>query len=182
MKYVERWGLMRSTCSDNLQEHSFETALVAHALCLIDNEFFGGSLNPDRAAVYALFHDAAETITGDMPTPVKYFSEDMRETYREIENKANQKLVSMLPEGLQPAYGSIIRFEEEAPEYRVIVKAADKITAYLKCVEEEKFGNGEFSSAKKTAYNAIAALDIPCVNYFMEHFTDGYKHSLDENL
>lgn len=180
MKYINRWGLMRNTVPDDLQEHCFQTAVIAHALALIDGKFFGGKLNPEKAAVYALYHDAPETITGDMPTPVKYFNAGMRESYREIEDAAKERLVGMLPEELRDDYRAIIGFEEEDADYARIVKAADKITAYIKCVEEENSGNADFRSARESLKKTIDGLDMPCVSYFMENFAEGFGKTLDE--
>lgn len=180
MKYINRWGLMRNTVPDDLQEHCFQTAVIAHALALIDGKFFGGKLNPEKAAVYALYHDAPETITGDMPTPVKYFNSGMRESYREIEDAAKERLVGMLPEELRDDYRAIIGFEEEDADYARIVKAADKITAYIKCVEEENSGNADFRSARESLKKTIDGLDMPCVSYFMENFAEGFGKTLDE--
>ena len=180
MKYIQRWGLMRNATSDNLQEHSLQTAMIAHMLVIIDNKLFDGKLVPEKAAVYAMYHDAAETITGDMPTPVKYFDDNMRETYGKIEDKANEKLLSMLPDEFGDEFAKILKFETEDSEYRPIVKAADKITAYLKCVEEEKFGNSEFARAKEGTLKAIRTMQIPCVDYFMENFAESFSKPLDE--
>ncbi|MBQ7444741.1 MAG: 5'-deoxynucleotidase [Clostridia bacterium] len=180
MKYINRWGLMRNTVPDDLQEHCFQTAVIAHALALIDGKFFGGKLNPEKAAVYALYHDAPETITGDMPTPVKYFNAGMRESYREIEDAAKERLLGMLPEELRDDYRAIIGFEEEDADYARIVKAADKITAYIKCVEEENSGNADFRSARESLKKTIDGLDMACVSYFMENFAEGFGKTLDE--
>ena len=180
MKYIERWGLMRNTVSDNLQEHCFQTAVLAHALCLIDGKYFGGTLVPERAALYALYHDAPEIITGDMPTPVKYYNSDIRSIYGEIEKNAEDKLVGMLPEDFREDFAKIIGFENADADYKAIVKAADKISAYLKCVEEERCGNSEFLKAKASLLDIIADLGLPSVDYFMEHFAEGFGKPLDE--
>ena len=139
MKYIDRWGLMRNTFSDNLAEHSLDTAILAHALCLIGNEYFGKSLDPERAAVLALFHDAGEIITGDMPTPIKYRSEALRGLYREVEDAAAEDLVSRLPDRLRPHYWSVFAVEDSP--LRPYVKAADKLSAYIKCLQETQSGN-----------------------------------------
>lgn len=180
MKYIERWGLMRNTVSDNLQEHCFQTAVLAHALCLIDRKYFGGTLAPEKAALYALYHDAPEIITGDMPTPVKYYSPDMRSIYGQIEKNAEKQLIGMLPEDFREDFAGIIGFETADAEYKALVKAADKISAYLKCVEEERCGNGEFRNAKASLLDIITNLGMPCVDYFMEHFAEGFGKPLDE--
>ena len=146
MKHIDRWGLMRNTFSDNLAEHSLDTAVLAHALCLIGNEYFGKELDAERCAVLALFHDAGEIITGDMPTPIKYRSEALRSLYREVEESAEAELVSRLPEKLRPHYSAIFSMEEDAG-LRPYVKAADKLSAYIKCLQETQSGNREFSHA-----------------------------------
>jgi len=171
---------MRNTVSDNLQEHCLQTAMIAHALALIDKKLFEGTLDPDKAAVFAMYHDAAEIITGDMPTPVKYFNENMRDTYRVIEEQANDKLLSMLPSELKEDYSSIVKYEEENEEYKNIVKAADKISAYIKCLEEERCGNNDFKAARKTLLQAIKKLDMKCVGYFMDNFIGGFEKPIDE--
>ncbi|MBP5312763.1 MAG: 5'-deoxynucleotidase [Clostridia bacterium] len=180
MKYINRWGLMRNTVPDDLQEHCFQTAAVAHALALIDAKLFGGELVPEKAAVYALYHDAPETITGDMPTPVKYHNEKLRDSYKELENAARERLAGMVPEELRDDYRAIINFEEEDSAYAPIVKAADKITAYIKCVEEENSGNADFKSARESILKTITGMELPCVDYFMKHFADSFGKTLDE--
>ena len=180
MKYIERWGLMRNTVSDNLQEHCFQTAIIAHALALIDAKVYGGSLIPEKAAVYALYHDAPEIITGDMPTPVKYYNDSIRDTYREIEENAQNRLVGMLTDDLKDDFREIINYEETAPEYKAVIKAADKISAYIKCVEEEKSGNADFKSAKKSIRKIIDDMNMPCVDYFMKYYAQGFAKTLDE--
>lgn len=180
MKYIERWSLMRNATTENLQEHSLQTAQIAHMLVLIDNRLFGGTLDPEKAAVFALYHDAAETITGDMPTPVKYFDENMRSTYGKIEEAANEKLVSKLPEEFRDDFRSILEFETQTPEYRPIIKAADKISAYLKCVDEEKYGNKEFSGAKETTLRYIRNMNLKAADYFIDNFAGAFEKTLDE--
>jgi len=180
MKYIERWGLMRNATSDNLQEHSLVTAMIAHMLCLIENKLYEGKLNPEKAAVYAMYHDAAETITGDMPTPVKYFDATMRSTYAKIEELANEKLVAKLPLEFRDDFREILKFEEITPEYKPIIKAADKISAYIKCIEEEKYGNSEFSSAKKGIYDYIRNMNLKSADYFMDNFVESFSKPLDE--
>ena len=180
MKYINRWGLMRHTVPDDLQEHCFQTAAVAHAIALIDKKLFGGSLVPEKAALYALYHDAPETITGDMPTPVKYYNESIRDSYKEFEAVARERLIGMVPEELRDDYRAIINFEEEDRAYAPVVKAADKITAYIKCVEEEHSGNADFRSARESLRNTIGGMKIPAVDYFMEHFEGSFGKTLDE--
>ena len=180
MKYINRWGLMRNTVPDDLQEHCFQTAAIAHALALIDARLFGGSLVPEKAAVYALYHDAPETITGDMPTPVKYHNETLRDSYKELEAAARERLIGMVPEELREDYRAIINFEEEDRKYAPVVKAADKITAYIKCVEEENSGNADFRSARESLRKTIDGMGLECVDYFMKNFAESFGKTLDE--
>ena len=180
MKYIRRWGLMRNTREENLCEHSFETAILAHALVLIHNNEFGGTLNADRAATLALFHDAPEIITGDLPTPVKYYSRDVRASYALVEDMAQQKLLSLLPEDYRNTYADIILSEEkDDPLYR-FVKAADKLSALIKCLEEERSGNTEFRQAEKATRASIEAMHLPEADYFMKHYLPSYLLTLDE--
>ena len=179
MKHIDRWGLMRNTFSDNLAEHSLDTAVLAHALCLIGNEYFGKELDAERCAVLALFHDAGEIITGDMPTPIKYRSEALRSRYRVVEESAEAELVSRLPEKLRPHYSAIFSMEEDAG-LRPYVKAADKLSAYLKCLEELKAGNTEFRKAKEQTYAALLQNPLPALRCFMEEFLPGFELTLDE--
>lgn len=180
MKYIQRWGLMRSMVPENLQEHCLQTAMIAHMLVKIDNKFYGGSLDPEKACVYALYHDATETITGDLPTPVKYFNEELRENYRVVEDMASKRLVEMLPDDFRKDFEEIIEYEKNDEQYVPYVKAADKISAYFKCIEEENCGNKEFGAAKKTLSDIIGGVEMPCVKYFMENFAPAYLLSLDE--
>ena len=142
MRYIARWGLMRNTQPENIQEHSHQVAVLAHALAVIQNQYFGGSVDPGRVAVAALYHDASEILTGDLPTPIKYDNPDIQSAYQQVEAVAVEKLLSMLPEELRPAYEEALTIPD--PEVRALVKAADKLSAYLKCVEELKAGNLEF--------------------------------------
>lgn len=180
MKYIQRWGLMRSNIPENLQEHCLQTAMIAHMLVSTDNKFYGGSLDADRACVYALYHDAAETVTGDLPTPIKYFNENIREDYKKIEAMACDRLVKMLPEEFREEFRGIIEYEENDGAYKPYIKAADKISAYLKCVEEENCGNKEFIEAKKSLLEIIDGIEMPCVKYFMEKFAPAFSLALDD--
>ncbi len=180
MKYIHRWGLMRNTREENLSEHSFETAVLAHALVLIHNREFGGNLNADRAATLALFHDAPEIITGDLPTPVKYYNQDVRESYALVEDMAKQKLLSLLPEDFQEPYTDIVLFENRDDPLNRFVKAADKLSALIKCLEEERSGNSEFRKAEQATRAAIEAMQLPEADYFMKHFLPSYQLTLDE--
>ena len=181
MKYINRWGLMRNTCSENLSEHSLETAIVAHALAVIGNEKFGRSRDPQRAAALALLHDAPEIITGDMPTPVKYHSEDIRKAYAEVENLAAERLVSLLPEELRPYYRELMTMSAPGDEeLRPLIKAADRISAAIKCIEERLSGNQDFREAERSTLKLLRDMDLPEAKYFMEEFLPSYGLTLDE--
>jgi 5'-deoxynucleotidase len=180
MKFIQRWGLMRNTHPENIQEHSLQVAMIAHGLALIKNIFFEGTVNPERTAVLALFHDAGEVITGDLAAPIKYFNPQIKQAYGEIELVAGQRLYAMLPDEFKPAYQSIF-FEQEADsEHWELVKAADKICAYLKCLEELKAGNQEFVKAEKAIKATVAAINLPGVAYFMEIYIPSMTLTLDE--
>lgn len=184
MKYIERWSLMRNAHPENLGEHSLEVAMIAHALCLIGNVRYGRKLNAEKAALIGLYHDAAEIITGDMPTPVKYYSDEIRSAYGKVEEVAENKLLSKLPEDLFEAYGKIFSGDgtEEDRYIRGLVKAADKISALIKCVEEKKSGNTEFRTAEETTRKKVdtMAAQYPEINDFMEEFFPAYGSTLDE--
>ena len=180
MKYINRWGLMRNTFSENIQEHSLQVAFIAHALAVIRNKFFGGTLNPDKIAVAAMFHDSNETITGDMPTPIKYFNPDIKQVYKDIEDISKNKLLTMLPDELKDIYRDILFGAEQDKEVQEIVKAADKISAYIKCIEEQKAGNREFKKAGSAIHKAISQIELPEVKYFMEKFMPSFSLTLDE--
>lgn len=181
MKYITRWGLMRNTRGENVCEHSLETALVAHALASLGNEKFGKSYDPERAAVLAMFHDASEIITGDMPTPVKYHSEEIRKAYAEVEDRAVEHLVSMLPKELRPAYRELMTMDGlRDEELKTLVKAADKISAVIKCVEERRSGNRDFSKAEQTILKSIGAMGLPEADYFLKEFLPSYGLTLEE--
>lgn len=181
MKNINRWGLMRNTRRENLCEHSFETAVIAHALAVLRNTYFGGHADEQRVAVLALFHDSSEIITGDMPTPVKYYSPKIRSAYREVETVARNKLLSFLPDELQPAYKPLLGEPLESDhELLPLVKAADKISAVIKCVEEKRMGNSEFSSAEITLRKAVEDMHLPEADYFMREFLPSYSLTLDE--
>ena len=160
MKYIDRWALMRNSQEENVSEHSLEVAMLAHALCVIGNKRLGKTLNADRAAVIALYHDATEIITGDMPTPVKYFNSDIRQAYRQVEAVAENRLLDQLPEDLRPAYEEIFGGgdSEEERYMRRLIKAADKISALIKCIEEENSGNREFRTARQSTSESLLAM------------------------
>ena len=180
MKYINRWALMRNTVSENISEHSNDVAVIAHALAVIRNVRFGGNLNAERAAFLGLYHDMTEIITGDMPTPVKYHSEDMREAFKEVEDKAGRKLISMLPEDMARYYESAF-FPREEDEYLwQIVKAADKISALIKCIEEKNAGNNEFGKALESTRASVESMAMPEADVFLKEFLPSFYLSLDE--
>lgn len=178
MKYIDRWALMRNTETENIQEHSHQVAVLAHALALIANQRFGDQLDPGRVAVAALYHDATEIITGDMPTPVKYYNSTLRDSYKQVEAAAADRLLSMLPLELRPEFEPYLR--ESDPEIHAYVKAADKLSAYLKCVEEVKAGNSEFRLAKEQTWAALMDKPLPALQYFIDQFLPSFELTLDE--
>ena len=183
LKYIERWALMRSSAPENLAEHSLEVAMIAHALCIIATERYCRNLNADRAAHIGMYHDATEIITGDMPTPVKYFNQDIRSAYARVEEAAGQRLLDTLPDDLRPYYDRVFASDGDSYERR-LVKAADKISALIKCIDEEHAGNEEYVSAAATTRAAIErmAQELPEVQDFMEEFVPSYGRTLDELL
>ena len=178
MKYIDRWALMRNTETENIQEHSHQVAVLAHALALIANQRFGAQLDPGRVAVAALYHDATEIITGDMPTPVKYYNSTLRDSYKQVEAAAADRLLSMLPPELRPEFEPYLR--ESDPEIHAYVNAADKLSAYLKCVEEVKAGNSEFRLAKEQTWAALMDKPLPALQYFIDQFLPSFELTLDE--
>lgn len=180
MKYINRWGLMNNTRQENIAEHSLEVALLAHALVTISNTRFGTNLNADRVAVMAIFHDASEIITGDLPTPVKYYNEEIRKSYKQIENISERKILSMLPDDLKPSYEPLIDATKADSELEIYVKAADKLSALIKCLSELSMGNKEFVKAERTIREALDAMTLPALNVFMEEFLPAYTLTLDE--
>ena len=178
MRFIQRWALMRNTAPENVQEHSHQAAVLAHALAVIRNEKFGGHLDPGAVAAAALYHDASEILTGDMPTPIKYHDPAIRAAYKDVEAVASRKLLDLLPPELQNAYRPILL--EEDGEIRQVVKAADKLSAYIKCVEELKAGNNEFREAAAQTRRALESYDMPEVRYFLETFMDSFSLTLDE--
>ena len=179
MKYISRWALMRSTVQENIQEHSHMTAVLAHALGLIRRDVFGQTCDPDRLAAIALYHDAPEILTGDMPTPIKYHSAEIKSAYDEVETLAVEKLLEELPDELRPAYRELLTAADDPAQY-ALVKAADKLSAYLKCIEERRAGNREFVSAEQAALQKLKAMELPEVDYFLAHFVPGFEKNLDE--
>lgn len=178
MRYITRWSLMRNSYEENIQEHSHMVAVLAHALAVIRNETFGGSVDAGKVAVAALYHDASEILTGDLPTPIKYYNPEIRDSYKAIESVAQDKLLSMLPEELRETYSPFLKEEDE--EIAALVKAADKLSAYIKCVEEQKAGNNEFRAAAEQIHAALRENPLPEVQYFMAHFLGAFELTLDE--
>ena len=178
MRFIQRWALMRNTAPENVQEHSHQVAVLAHALAVIRNEKFGGSIDPGLAAAAALYHDASEILTGDMPTPIKYGNPAIQSAYKDVEAVAAQKLLAMLPPELQGAYAPILT--DVDPEVERLVKAADKLSAYIKCVEELKAGNAEFREAAAQTRRALESYGLPEVSYFLEVFMDSFSLTLDQ--
>ena len=179
MRYITRWGLMRNSCPENVQEHSHMVAVLAHALGLISRDIYGNTrISPEACATAALFHDAPEIITGDMPTPVKYYSPGIREAYQKVENVAAEQLLSMLPPALRDSYEPLLK--DVPPEVERIVKAADKLSAHIKCLEELKASNHEFILAARQTRQALDEMNMPEVHYFIENFLDSFTLTLDE--
>ncbi|MBQ8759400.1 MAG: 5'-deoxynucleotidase [Clostridia bacterium] len=182
MKYINRWGLMRNLRSENLTEHSAECAMLSHALALIGNRYFGKNYDENKIAVYALYHDMSEIFTGDLPTPVKYFNDSIRDSYKSLERNALDNALSKLPEELRGDYTDVLLFEELDEEAKTIVKAADKLCAYLKCVEEYRNGNNEFKKALESSEKIVTELGekVPEVKWFMDNIAESYEKSIDE--
>ena len=181
MKYINRWGLMRNTKNENICEHSLEVAFIAHALGIINNEEFNGHLDAGRLAILGMYHDVTEIITGDMPTPVKYYNPLIRNAYKEVEQVAKDEMLHGLPENMRQEYDSILMETKEEAELWQYVKAADKISAYIKCIEERRMGNCDFNKAESTILEAIHTMDMPEVRYFMDNFIPAFMLTLDES-
>ncbi len=183
MKYIDRWALMRNTEAENLMQHSYEVAVLAHALCVLGNTRCGMALDADRAAVIALYHDCSEILTGDMPTPVKYYSDEIRDAYKNVEHIATEKLLDMLPEDLRPAYADALQPAAETEEEKLllrVVKAADKLSALIKCIEEQKAGNREFDKAYDATLRSLHAMELEPVELFLKEFLEPYSLTLDQ--
>ena len=178
MRFIQRWALMRNTAPENVQEHSHQAAVLAHALAVIRNEKFGGHVDAGAVAAAALYHDASEILTGDMPTPIKYDNPAIRNAYKDVEAVAERKLLTMLPEELRPVYAPLLT--EVPPETAELVKAADKLSAHIKCVEELKAGNTEFREAAVQTRRALESYGLPEVGYFLETFMDSFSLTLDQ--
>jgi len=184
MKYIERWALMRNSRPENLSEHSLEVAMIAHALCTIGNVRYGKKLDSNKAALIGLYHDASEIITGDMPTPVKYYNEDLKTAYKQVEAVADTMLLHKLPDDLRPAFEEIFKSsgEEDERYMRKLVKAADKLSALIKCIEERNSGNGEFRTAEQSTLKSLDTYKEECIEVkdFMDDFLEPYGKTLDE--
>ncbi|NLZ46861.1 MAG: 5'-deoxynucleotidase [Clostridiales bacterium] len=180
MKYINRWGLMRNTINENLSEHSLETAYIAHLLATIRNVRFNGNVNAERCAVLAMYHDCTEILTGDMPTPVKYFNTEIKSAYDEVEKTAIDKMISFLPDDISENYISLFEKREEDKELWKLVKAADKLSALIKCIEEKQMGNKDFLSAEKATMKNIRKMNIKEADIFIDEFVDAYGLTLDE--
>ena len=179
MRYITRWGLMRNTFSENIQEHSHQVAVLAHALALIRRDILKlDGPDPDKCAVAALYHDASEILTGDMPTPIKYYNPDIKSAYKEVERIAGNRLLQMLPEQLRESYAHLVL--EDDPEVTPVVKAADKLSAHIKCIEEQKGGNAEFDSAAQQTMAALKALSMPELNWFIDNCLPAFSLNLDQ--
>ena len=181
MKLIDRWALMRNTSKENIAEHSHSVAVIAHALALIGNKKFGKHYNAERTALLALYHDTTEVITGDMPTPVKYYNDNIKNVYKDIEHIAGERLLNMLPDEFRDDYKPFFEQEEQDWELWALVKAADKISALIKCIEEHRMGNLEFEKALEAQEKIIDSIELEEVKYFKEHFLSAYYLTLDEH-
>jgi 5'-deoxynucleotidase len=179
MRYITRWGLMRNSFSENIQEHSYQVAVLAHALALIRREVLGmEGPDPDRCAVAALYHDASEILTGDLPTPIKYYNTEIKAAYKQVERIAEERILDMLPQKLRGCYEHLIH--ETEPEVMPTVKAADKLSAYIKCIEEQKTGNTEFDSAAQQTMDALRALEMPEMDWFIDNCLEPFRWNIDQ--
>lgn len=180
MKYINRWGLMNNTKTENICEHSLYVAMLSHALVAISNKRFGTSLDPEHAAALGMYHDASEIITGDMPTPIKYFNPKISDAYKQVERVAEDKLVSYLPCDLQDDFRPLLTITDKDKDYVPFIKAADKLCALIKCIEEEKMGNREFSKAQASIFANLQDMHLPYVDVFIDEFLPSYSLTLDE--
>lgn len=180
MKYINRWGLMRNTINENIAEHSLDTAIIAHGLAVISNTYFKGRVDAERVAVLAMFHDTTEIITGDLPTPIKYFAPEIKVAYKNVEAAAGKQLLSAMPREMRYSYDSLLLPKEEEKALWRFVKAADKISAYIKCVEEKRMGNTDFEQAEEATLKAVKDMNMQEVDYFLENFMPAYSLTLDE--
>ena len=178
MRYIERWSLMRNSLTENIQEHSHMVAVLAHALGIIRRDIFHQPCDPDKCAAAALYHDCSEILTGDLPTPIKYHSAEIMAAYKQVEQIANEKLLNTLPPELRAAFSGYMNEDDE--DVKTIVKAADKLSAYIKCIEERKAGNNEFLSAEKQTRAILEESTMPELKYFLENFIPAFELTLDE--
>ena len=179
MKYIKRWQLMRSEREENIMEHSQSVAMLTHALAIIKNRLFGGNVDVEKAVLYAMYHETSEVITGDLPTPIKYYNRSIRGAYKELEHSATLKMLQMLPTELKEELTPFVLADEDSEEYKT-VKIADRFSAYIKCLEELRSGNGEFAKAKKSIEEDLLSKNLPEVEYFFQHFIPSFTLSLDE--
>lgn len=179
MKYIKRWQLMRSTREENIMEHSQAVTLLAHALVTVHNEVFKGNADVLKTVLYATYHETSEVMTGDLPTPIKYYNQSIQGAYKQLERSACEKIVSTLPKEMQGGISPYVLADEDSVEYK-LVKAADRLAAYVKCLEELRCGNTEFSKAKKSIEEDLRSRNMPEVEYFFEHFVPSFELSLDE--
>ena len=179
MKYIKRWSLMRSVKEENIMEHSHQVAVIAHALAVIKNKEFGGNVNIEKVVLIAQYHEVGEVITGDLPTPIKYFNPEIKSAYKDLEQKACEKILSFLPENMVAEYQKYVLPDVESEEY-CLVKAADRLSAYLKCIEEIKMGNLEFKKAKSSILSDLKSLKSPEVSFYLKEFAPAYELTLDE--
>jgi len=182
IRWIQRWGLKRNTVGENVMEHSWEVATIAHALAVIRNELFGGTVDTHAVVTAAIYHDCSEVITGDMPSPIKYHSEEITNAYKSIEHQAKKELLALLPAALKPDFALVLLDEEIPPEHRELIKAADTLAAYNKCQMELSAGNREFSEAAEDIERRLEDIDLPEVKYFLDTFIDSYSLTLDELL
>lgn len=180
MKLIERWALMRNSLAENISEHSLEVSILSHALATISNERLGNHLNAEKAALIGIYHDATEIITGDMPTPIKYYNASIQEAFKAVEYEATERLLAMLPKDLRKSYESIFIPQEDEKYLWKLVKAADKLSALIKCIDERKTGNTEFLSAEKSLTTILESMHMEEVNIFMKEFMPAYHMTLDE--
>lgn len=180
MKYINRWGLMRNVMNENLSTHAAEVSCIAHALALIGNTYFNKKYDADRVAILALYHDMPEVFTGDLPTPVKYANQALRQCYAELENQATEQLIDRLPTELQAEYEKILDSDASDMETKKLIKGADKLCALIKCIEEEKSGNKDFSSARESTEKSLRDMRFDELDYFMENFLPAFSGTLDE--
>lgn len=181
MKLIDRWALMRNTAVEDVAQHTMQVAMIAHALCVIENTLYGGKLDAEKAAVLALYHESAEVVTGDLPTPVKYYDQDINRAYKNIESRAEQKLIDTLPSELKSAFAPYVKSDKSEAE-QIIVKRADKMSALIKCVEELAVGNKEFEKAYDATLKSLESVPERSVKYFLDVFIPAYSMSLDSLL